>query len=357
MATKERGIYERQTKRGKVYDAVATVQNRQKWSRGHVTIKAAKAARDEMAVSMRTGQMGQAPARLTLGEYIEKRWLPSKLPDLGSEAQRHYTYMAHLISERLGHIRLAQLAPLDIEGFKAGLRASGTRNANTQHLIFFLLSQALRQAVRWGLIYRNPADQVTPPRKVKREPPLLEMETIKRLLAAADNSAYGALVFMAMMTGMRFGELVALHWSDIDMATGVLRIPKSKTPKGVRAVGLGPVTLARLQTHRLEQMRFFTEKGAPPPPLVFLTPIGAQLDQGNFHHKWKEIIDAAAVKLRFHDLRHVQATLLARAGVHPRVAQERLGHADSKMTLDVYTHLTVGDQLPAAAAVEELLGG
>lgn len=360
MAARSPGIYPRQTaKHGLVYDAVAQVNGKQKWSRGHRTKALAQGARDEMKVAMRNGMLGAAPARLTVEEYLTKRWLPSKEADLRSaESVRAYRYRTGRVVAVLGQRRLAQLTALDVEELKMKVRAAGA-GGTTANAVYAMLNQALKQAVRWGLIMRNPCDQTDAPRKDDYEPPLLDTDTIRRVLAAADATPYGALIFTAVMTGMRWGELQALRWADIDFVASQLRIPKAKTRRGVRAIALGPSTLARLQQHRLEQMRQATDLGAEEAPVVvFTTDItGVPLNQGNFNVRWWQHIRRVAglPTLRFHDLRHVQATLLARAGVHPRVAMERLGHANFSTSMEVYTHITVGDQAPAADAVERLL--
>lgn len=356
MKTRYPGIYTRTLKDGSTtFDVTVTVHGRQKQIRNAgTTLDEAKAAKAQLETEMRAGQIGNAPARLTVADYVEKRWLPAKEPDLGSpESVRSYKYAVARIVEHLGAIRLSQLQGLDVEGFKTSLRRSGL-SGTSANLVFAVLKQALRQAVRLRLIAHNPCDEVDAPRKDRYEPPTLDTEAIKRVLEAADATPYGALVYVAAMTGLRWGELAALRWADVDVGAGVLRVPKSKTARGVRAVALGPATVERLHEHRVEQMAFFKEHGAPPPPFVFLTEMGKRLNQGNFNVRfWQKIrTDAKLPTLRFHDLRHVQATLLARAGVHPRVMQERLGHASSRTSLEVYSHVYAGDQVEAAVAVE-----
>jgi integrase len=350
------GIYPRRARSGIVYDAVAMVDGRQKWSRGHKTKKAAEAARDELRVAMRNGQLGTAPARLTLGEFLEKRYLPSALAGLRSERSREqYTYLNERVTTRLGEVRLARLTPLRLEEFKDELRASGLSDA-TQHMFFAYLRRSLQKAVAWELIGRNPCDGVRAPSKGSYEPPSLDTAAIGRLIAAADATTQGTLIYMAIATGMRWGELTSLRWEDIDIASATLFIPKAKTQRGRRTVALGARTLERLQQHRMEQMRRFHDLGAPPPALVFEYN-GKPWRQGQFlYHHWRHIRAAAGLRtMRFHDMRHAQATLLARAGVNPAVAQSRLGHTQASLTLDVYTHLSAADQAPAAAAVEGLM--
>jgi integrase len=342
---REPGIYPRKVANGAtVFDAVGMFDGKQKWSRGHATKKAAIAARDELRVAMRSGQLGVAPARLTLGEYLDKRYL-------------QYQYLNDGVKARLGDLRIAKLTPIRIEEFKDELRGSGFADA-TQHMLFSFLRRSLQKAVAWQLIGRNPCDGVKAPSKGSREAPNLDTAAIARLIAAADATPQGTLIYMAIATGMRWGELTALRWEDIDFGSGTLFIPKAKTPRGRRTVALGSQTLERLKQHRMEQMRRFHDLGAPPPSLVFERD-GHPWRQGLFYnYHWKHIRVAAGLRtMRFHDMRHAQATLLARAGVNPAVAQSRLGHTQSSLTLDVYTHMDAADQAPAATAVEGLIEG
>ncbi len=163
---------------------------------------------------------------------------------------------------------------------------------------------------------------------------------------------------MAVLTGLRWGELTKLTWADIDMATGVLRVLRenTKTNAGRRHVLLGEALLGRLQRHRHEQLRRYAEVG-PAPTLVFTTQRGATLKQANFHKRvWGPLRDRLGLPaMHFHDLRHVNTTLMARTGAHPSVMQRRLGHADSRLSLEVYTDLTVGDQAATVAAREAML--
>lgn len=365
--TRTPGIYTRELKDGTtVYDVVATVSGRQKVSRGYRTLRAAQQALDELRVALRRGRQSSAPARLTLGDYLTERWLIAAEQQLNSgESVRGYRHQVRRIKEAIvgpsrkpfGSFYLTKLTALDIEDFKTALQRSGT-SPTTSRLIYERLKQALRQALRWELIDRNPCDLVDPPRKARYRPPELTIDMVKRLLESAGHTPYRALIELAVLTGMRWGELTALQWQDVDFAASSIRVMRSKTEKGRRAIALGSGTLELLRVHRLQQMRYFKDLGAEPPALVFVSEMGAKLNQGNFAHRWWSTIRtrAGVPTLHFHDMRHIHATLMAKAGTHPRIMADRLGHTDSAMSLEIYTHLDYEDQRPAAEAIEGLLG-
>ncbi len=126
------------------------------------------------------------------------------------------------------------------------------------------------------------------------------------------------------MTGMRWSELASLMWSDMDAAEGYIRIRESKTESGVRTVAIGPDTIEALRLHRLSQMKQRVAVGSAwsEGDVIFASPTGTEIGHSTFQSKWIRIrAQAGFPELHFHDLRHVHASLLVKAGVHPKVAQ------------------------------------
>jgi integrase len=163
------------------------------------------------------------------------------------------------------------------------------------------------------------------------------------------------------MTGLRRGELLGLDWEAVDLDTGRLAITRTlisgkggprfsepKTKRGRRSVALDPGTVEALREHRArqldERLDFCREDGTPIWPRTF---------SRSFDH---HVRDAGLPKIRLHDLRHTHATLALEAGVHPKVVQERLGHATIAITLDIYSHAIPAMQEDAAAKIAALLG-
>jgi integrase len=194
----------------------------------------------------------------------------------------------------------------------------------------------------------------------------------------ADDRLAGAWWLLAT-TGMRRGEVLGLRWRDIDLETGVLQISQTlittdvqrkgmpgmawgtpKTGKGRRRVALDPTTVAALRAHRSRQNQ---ERLAFAGAYEDLDLVVCREDGHPLHPKslsyyfgqWGKRFDLP--RIRLHDLRHTHATLALRAGVHPRVVQERLGHANVSITLDTYSHVDIQMQADAAARVAALVTG
>lgn len=327
------------------------------WSRGHLKIGDARRTRNAMRAAADQGRRVNVSARMTVHELVMNRWLPAKESDLTNKSSIYgCQWTARHIDAGLGKIALRSLTPIDIEDWKKTLPAK--LNQRSAALLFARLREILLWAVDHELLYRNPASKVKAPKATARKGPALELDEVRAIIAAADETSYGLLVWLALMTDLRKGELLGLEWRRVDFSARTLRVDDSKTESGERSIALAATTIERLQQHRLAQMAVFREKQLPPPANVFLNDVNEPLKPAYWWWRWNAIrIAGGRPELRFHDLRHAAASLMAKAGVHPSVMQERMGHARPEMTLGVYTHVTASQQVDAAEAVERLVLG
>jgi integrase len=227
-------------------------------------------------------------------------------------------------------------------------------------------------ALKWGLISRNPADAVTPPRPQRSEIHTMTEDDITRFLEAAKATPYYVLFYEALFTGMRRSELLALRWCDVDLLlcqvhvtrtlhhlrTGEIVIRAPKSAKGRRMVMLSPSTTLLLQEHRDKQEAQRAMLGIPlkDDDLVFSDLKGKPLLPDTVSHVWAKLVKRTGLKgIRFHDARHTHASLMLKQGVHPKVVQERLGHATISTTLDLYSHVAPGLQEAAAAGFDKMV--
>lgn len=235
----------------------------------------------------------------------------------------------------------------------------------------------METAVRWNLIARNTCDLVSPPRRKHFEIQPLSIEQIHQLLAAARGHRQEALILLALATGMRRGELLALKWQDLDLEKRILqvrriltRIPSKlpgkgfeetepKTDRGRRSIVLPPFMVEVLKQHRLRQLEEKLKAGPAwnNHDYMFCTSIGTHLNPTrDVLNVLKSFLKKAGLpNIRFHDLRHSSATMLLSMQVHPKIVQEILGHSQINITMDIYSHVLPTMQEEAMGKVNEVL--
>lgn len=206
------------------------------------------------------------------------------------------------------------------------------------------MHRALKRALRWGLVPRNVAEAVDPPKVPKKEVTPLSPEQARLFLDAARGDRLEALYVLAIHTGMRQGELLALRWDDVDLDAGVLRVRGTKTARSRRSVRLSQRALQALQGHLERQLEedidrvgsMWQENG-----LVFATEIGTPLNSHNLTQRsFRPLLSRAGLpQVWFHDLRHTAATYLLSKGTHAKYVQALLGHSTVSITLDTYSHV------------------
>jgi integrase len=236
-----------------------------------------------------------------------------------------------------------------------------------------LLKKALKQAVRWRLVRQNVLEDVEPPELPTPRVEVWSASEARAFLAVAEGDAYGALWLVALATGMRKGELLALRWCDIDPLRSLLQVernvaltengysfgePRAKT--GRRMISLPSSCLTVLDALRSGDL---SEAGADnswqlDTTLVFSSTTGTLIDQRNVDRQFAKLVRVAGLKrITFHGLRHTHAALLLQNGVNVKTVSARLGHASAQVTLATYAHLLLGTDEQAAAAIEMALTG
>lgn len=297
------------------------------------------------------------PGRLTVAQFLE-RWLE----DAARHTVRPVTYETYRRYLRvhaipvIGHLRLAKIQPTDLQHLYASRLQAG-KSRRTIEQLHAILHRAFDQAVKWGLLARNPADAVDAPRPTKRQPKVLTPPQAEQLMKALAGDRLAAMWYLALATGLRRAELVALRWTDLDLDNKTLRVERTaeevegqgliwtppKTEKGRRQVLLPDEAVALLRRHRARQAeeRLKLGPGYQDHGLVYCWPDGRPLRPSWVTRRFRELAQAAGAPpgITLHKLRHTHVTFLFLAGVHPKVVQERLGHSTITVTLDTYTHV------------------
>lgn len=312
---------------------------------------------------------------ITVARYLAD-WLDGcKPPALEYSTWRVYEiYIRIHITPMLGTTKLTQLARQQLQKFYTEKLASGKSSTYVRHM-HACLHRALADALRFGLVQRNVADLVKAPPMGKRPMHVYTPEQARTFLEATRGDRLEALYVVALSTGMREGEMLALKWRDVDLEGGVIQVQttlklsergtrtigKPKTSGSRRKVMLTPTAITALKAHRIRQLEERLQAGSAwhENDLVFTNTIGKSLDPTNvYKYHYKPLLRRAGLPLiRLHDMRHTAATLLLLSGIHPKVVSEMLGHSSINITLNLYSHVLPDMQASATSAMERLLGG
>lgn len=310
------------------------------------------------------------PTKIVVRGYCE-RWLETAVkPRVRSKTRTDYKgllsrHVFPLIGDRL----LAKLQPLDVQSVCCSMH-SQSLSARTIRYTHAVLHSALAQAVKWRLIIDNPASKVELPAGRRQELKVFTPEQAQVFVKACADEPFGTLLTLAVTTGLRPSEYLALQWKDIDWAIGTVRIQRTlerlpggawqsadtKRPGSRRVVKLQATVLRQLERHREEASRTCP---CDPGSLVFVNSQGLPISRRSLvQHQFKPLLRRLGLPdIRLYDLRHTAATLALVAGVPPKVVSEQLGHTRAAFTLDVYAHVLPQMQDAAAAKVEALLFG
>lgn len=316
------------------------------------------------------------PEKLTVAVFLES-WLAVARTSVRLSTYGSYQmYVRRHIAPKLGTIRVARLTATDVQTFYAEKLSEGL-SPTTVVQMHRILHRSLKQALGWGLVAVNVCDSVTPPTKKRMQYRTLDADEARRFLDAARGNPFEALYVLALSTGLRQGELLALHWRDIDMDNGTLSVRATlrrdsvdktglllcdtKTDKSRRQIILTGMAIAALRQHRVRQTEDRLKAGPAweDNELVFSNGAGKPIEAGNLLRRsfWPLLVKAGLPRIRFHDLRHSAATLLMSQGVHPKVVSEMLGHSQISVTLDLYSHTVPSMHQEAARVMDRLLGG
>jgi integrase len=310
------------------------------------------------------------PNRATLSGHVASRieaWHASgRISPL--TAQNYRDRLRWLIMPHLGSVPIQQLTTIAVESWHGTLR-SADLSSSTVHSAHQLLTRALSDAVRHGLLARNVAELQKPPKgSAASEIEIIGKDQIAPMLARLEGDPFRVPVVTALFCGLRRSEQLALRWSDIDLAAkrlrveqaleetrGNIRIKAPKTAAGKRTISLPDIVVDALRQHRLEQIELRMALGMGKPDydaLVFPGDDGRYMLPRAFSLRWLRTVRRLSLpQVGWHALRHTHASMLINAGVDIVTISRRLGHSKPDITLRVYSHLFRKDDTVAAEAI------
>ena len=349
-----------------------TGKERHKWHTVHGNRKAAERELTRLLREFDTGAYVDA-VKLTVKEYLEK-WLQdyARVNVAGKTFERYAAVVKHQLAPALGSLPLAKLQPLHIQTCYSQMLQGGRKDGregglSPQTVLHHhrILRQALQQAVRWQLLARNPADAVEPPRPQPREMRALDEAQTAWLIDATHGTRLYIPVLLAVSTGMRRGEILAVPWQEMNLISGAVSVCRSleqtkagglkfkdtKSRHGRRPVSLPEITVEALRQHKAAQdaRKALLGSDYQDNDLICCRDDGTIWPPNAFTSAFRDLLRRRGIAaMRFHDLRHSHASQLLRAGVSPKVIAERPGHSKVGFTLDAYSHLLPGMQEEAA---------
>ena len=309
---------------------------------------------DEAATDLRRGMLAVG-SNTTLQEYLEN-WLENvHKPTIRLSTYLNYRkLLKNYLVPGLGKVKIHRLTPQQVQGFYSQKMSEGLA-PKTVNNIHGVLHKSLDNAVKWNILPRNVCDAVTPPRIPRKEKNVLTKQQAHTLLEEVKAHRLEALLTLAITTGMREGELLALHWQDINFEDHSLQVKRAvsyfkeygyvesepKTAKSRRTIKLPVFVVDILIRHKVQQEEQRRQVGSAwiDKGLLFTNAQGYYFSSSTLRKVFRRfLVSIGLPHMRFHDLRHSAATILLAMKVHPKVVQEILGHSQITMTLDVYSH-------------------
>jgi integrase len=353
----------------------ATGKRKRRW---HSFTGTKRQAQDESARLITDLKGGNAlePNKATVAQFLS-RWLAHIKTQVSPKSHERYSGIVNQnLITAIGAVRLNKLKPVQISAAYSAALESGRRDGTgglsprTVGHMHRVLKQALGQAVKWKELTHNPADAVDPPKVDWKPMQTYDLPQTVELIDAVRDTPLLVPAVLAVLCGLRRGEICALRWRNVDLVTGQISVVESleqtkaglrfKSPKSGkgRTVALSATVVDELRAHRVKRAQGLLRLGVglSDDDLVIGHADGSIISPIYISQLWARTIKTTRLaRLRFHDLRHAHATHLLANGVHPKVASERLGHSKVGITLDLYSHVIPGMQEDAAAMVDRAL--
>jgi integrase len=325
------------------------------------------------------------PNKITVGEHVMARLAQWRKAGVVSAktGERYEQLIVGQIIPHIGSKRLQKLTARDIEVWHATLMTEGRRGRNgrpdgqsgvsarTIGHAHRILSKALREGMRHELVLKNVCTVQRAPKVNADKMPILTPEQVAEFPALLDGHELAAPAIVALFTGLRRGELLALRWGNVNLKDEVLHVRESleetkaglrfKSPKsaaGIRDVKLPTIVIDTLIAHRkrlLERRLQLGQGKLSDQDLVFPTWDGKPQSPNCFGAAWSKLSHELGIAVPFHGLRHTHASQLIDAEVDAVTVARRLGHSSPNVTLGVYAHLFKKDDSKAAAAINTAL--
>jgi integrase len=353
-------------------------RRRRKWHGSWATRQEAEQAMTKIVGSVHDGTYVE-PHKVTVKTFIIDEWFPAVRRSLKPSTLRLYRTLADAyIVPTIGDVPLRKLSPGHLnrlygELLEAGKRDASPLGAETTRKVHRLLHRVLKDAVKWNRVARNVAAIADPPRAQRPKMEAWTAEQLDVFLDRASDDRLYALWFLFATTGMRRAEALGLRWSDVDLDASRLSVRQTlayvgtkamfsepKTDASRRLIELAPPTVEALRGHRSRQAeeRLAVGPGYSTLDLVFAHVDGRPLSPATVSRTFVRLVKEVGLpRIGVHGLRHTFATLALLDGIPSKIVAEVLGHSSTRITEDLYQHVTPGMKADATSRVAAMLNG
>lgn len=347
------------------------VDGKQKGFSFHGSEKKAKAKAAEYEVAKSQGET-ITPSKMKVEDYLTE-WLQTYQKPVVTKTTYHEDTlrMTKHVIPFIGQKSMNTLNAMDCQKIINCL-AVDQGKTRTGVMVYNLMKKAFRKAVMLGYLVKNPMDAVSKPKDHAKERPFLTVEQADIFLEHAQRDSYYPILAFLLLTGTRPEEAFAVKWGDLDFENGTLAIVRSmkrvpgggwefgdlKTTGSRRNLDLSPALTAILRHHKREQTKVrliigeeWMENG-----LVFTNSIGNPIDMSRVRKHMSDVLEAAKLpKIRLYDLRHTHGSMLMSGGAAIKEISDRLGHANTSMTVNRYLHATPSRTKASVNRLDEAL--
>ena len=318
------------------------------------------------------------PITVTVKSWINEFYSTYQEPYLSESTLNGYRYQIDTyIIPALGKIAIQELSPLQIQQWINELKEESPvshepLSAKTVKNIHLNLSAALSQAVKLDMIKKNPCDNVILPKAQKAKLEIYTEDEVEKITKSAKGTDMELIIMLALGLGLRRGEMIALRWENVDLDNGVVHIRENrvdgrngkvvtKLPKSDAGVRDIPLSASMIALLKRERIKFFKKQleygiGRKNDDYVVCQDNGNPYKPFSISKKWRKFTENNNIRhVKLHGLRHTNASLLLSQGVSPKVVQQRLGHSDFSITMNIYAHVMKTMETEAADKLEAVL--
>lgn len=312
-------------------------------------------------------------SKITMKELLEE-WLKYSKDIWSPKTYIANAHWCEIINKSIGHIKLQDINAKILEDFYKELRENTTYSDKTIQHFYTIITTSLKKAIIWGYIVNNPNSFIEKPKVRKKEIQCYSPEEVEKLLECIKNEClkYQAMIYLAIDSGARRGEIVGLTWNDVDFKKQTLNINKSvqytkelgifekttKTQTSDRIIYLSNKTIEILKAYQKEQLENKLKLGSKweNSKRIFTNIVGGDMHPDTPSQILEKIIRKYNLKrISFHGLRHTSISLQISSGIQAQIISKRAGHSSVSTTHSIYSHFFDNEFKEVASAMNNIL--